>query len=286
MAALREPDAAPAGGGTSAPPTTSSDPSPCAQCHQRPRLGALSRCKQCIREAADAYRQARADAEARVEARKASTPAATKRCKACKQVKPISAFALHPRSLDGHRNACKPCVKKGFRTSKPRSAEQRGKAKAAAAMPEQRARNRQAVRAWSSRHPKASRARTMVHRALRKGLIARPASCQIAGCDVAEVVAHHSDYNAPLEVLFACRGHHRQLHSGVALRLKSDVPRKLARVPKAESIMIDRETKQAKRERTIVPIEELEQRRRKRDAAKPFSGSILEGIIIEEKAAR
>jgi hypothetical protein len=286
MATLRESDLAPAGGGTTAPPITTADPAVCRQCHERPRLGALSRCKKCIKDAADADRRSRAEAQATVAARaKAPNPEGHKRCRACRVVKPLNAFSPHQRSLDGHRHACKPCVKNGFTTAKPRSAEQRARQKAAAAKPERRARNRQAVRAWSARHPKASHARTVVHRALRKGLITRPACCQIAGCDETRVVAHHDDYDAPLAVLHICRPCHKKLHAGTELDLKSDVPPKLARIPRETKGSMTREEKKARRERVLVPVEEMQERRSKRDAAKAVAGTILDTAILEKEPA-
>jgi hypothetical protein len=50
----------------------------CVQCHQQPRLGALSRCVSCIKVSADADRQARAAAETRVSAKAARQAALVK----------------------------------------------------------------------------------------------------------------------------------------------------------------------------------------------------------------
>jgi hypothetical protein len=75
-ASLREPDGL-LGEGVSAPPVTTSQPL-CVKCGERPRLGALRRCKVCLKSDADADRQSRADAEARVEARaEAAAPVAS-----------------------------------------------------------------------------------------------------------------------------------------------------------------------------------------------------------------
>jgi hypothetical protein len=48
----------------------------CTQCKLRPRLAALSRCSDCIKAAADAYRQTRQGAETRVATRKRAQEAA------------------------------------------------------------------------------------------------------------------------------------------------------------------------------------------------------------------
>jgi hypothetical protein len=143
MATLREPDLAQVGGGVTVAPITSSDP--CEQCGRHPRLGALRGCKACLTAAADTVRQVRAEAEARVKAKTQTQQAATKRCKCCGVVKPISSFSPHQRSRDGHRHACKSCVRKGLAVSKPMSAERAARKKAAAADPVRRAKMRAAV---------------------------------------------------------------------------------------------------------------------------------------------
>jgi hypothetical protein len=218
----------------SAPPSSSRpDASLCTVCHERPRLGSLARCKVCLQEAAAAARQSCADAEARVKARE--QPAATKRCKSCGLAKPLASFAPHKKSRDGHRHACKPCVMKGLASSPPRTEDQTRQAKERNGRPERRAKNRQAVKGWRLRNPSAGRARLALYRAKRKGLIAPPSSCQIAGCAEVRTVGHHHDYRRPLDVLHVCRRHHAQLHHGVALKLKPSVPARLKRLPRVEA---------------------------------------------------
>jgi hypothetical protein len=230
MATLRESNLAQVGGCATVPPIISSDL--CEQCGQHPRLGALRRCKRCLTAAADADRQARAEAEARVKAKAEAQQAATKRCKCCGAVKPLSSFAPHKRSRDGHRHACKPCVRRGLAVSKPMSAERTARKRAAAADPARRAKMRAAVADWRRRNPSAGRARLALHRALKKGKVQRPQICQVAGCEATRLVGHHADYGKPLEVLHVCGSHHRQLHSGVALKLKPGVPARLKRIPR------------------------------------------------------
>ena len=215
----------------SRPATT--EAAPCVRCLERPRLGSLTRCKACLQAAAEADRQTRAEAEARVKARtETEAPPATKACRTCKIEKPFSSFSRHRLSRDGHRHDCRHCVKQGRAATKPRPPAQVEKAKVAAAKPERRAANRIAVADWSSRHPLAARARQVLRRAIKSGRISPPATCQVEGCEDGPVVAHHPDYLKPLQVLFACRRHHRLLHNGVILQVKAGVPRKLKRVPK------------------------------------------------------
>jgi hypothetical protein len=229
MAMLREPDGVLTNGvAPAAPPITTNDASLCIVCGERPRLGALARCKQCLQETADTARRTRAEAEATVKAR---DQAATKRCTICKVEKPLSEFGPHHRSRDGKRKACRPCVRAGRALCKPLKPEQAEVQKLAASKPARRAKNKQAVAAWARRNPIAARARQILMRARRRGEVMPPATCQIAKCEATSLVAHHADYGRPLDVLHICRRHHRLLHGGVALKLKPGVPARLRRLP-------------------------------------------------------
>lgn len=229
---LRQPDTAPVGGESIA--AASHDPTLCTICHTNPRLGSLSRCKSCIRQAADADRQARAAAEATANARaQTSKPIAVKRCSVCKVGKPLDEFGRHHKAADGKRKACKLCVRAGRALCKPLRPEQAAVQKLAASKPKRRERNRHAVRSWAQRNPQAARARQFLMRAKRRGEVTPPATCQVADCENAHLIAHHSDYSHPLGVLHMCRRHHRLLHGGVALTLKPGVPAHLVHIPDA-----------------------------------------------------
>src|SRR5262249_28614121 len=114
MATARQHELPLDGGASFAPPALTPDTNLSEQCGQRPRLGALKRCKPCLKASTDADRQSRAEAEAKVEAeRQPSNPATTKVCIACKIEKPLHAFAQHHRATDGKRKSCRACVRAG-----------------------------------------------------------------------------------------------------------------------------------------------------------------------------
>ena len=58
-------------------------------------------------------------------------------------------------------------------------------------------------------HPKKYKARQEVSMAKRKGLIT-PKPCSVCGKQITE--AHHNDYNKPLDVIWLCNLHHREVH--------------------------------------------------------------------------
>lgn len=158
----------------------------------------------------------------------------TKTCRCCSRSKSLSAFALHPLSHDGHRHDCAKCVKAGKTKRDPKKSAVRTRAarRRRKANPTVQARNRIAVREWSRRHPHAHRARTALSRALKRGEVKKPDRCSAKGCARTKLEGHHPDYRAPLDVLWACRSHHRRLHAGEVIPLKAHIDKRLARIPK------------------------------------------------------
>lgn len=180
-------------------------------------------CTPCLRERAAADR---AEREKRLAAAKAKAPTESKRCNCCGKTKPLTNFSLHRTARDGHRKACKTCVKANRTqpTTKPRAPTEK--------TPELVIRIRVGVQHWGKRNPAAAHARAVVHKALRAGTLKKPASCRVKGCDATQLEAHHGSYSKPLAILWCCRSHHKRLHNGAHLTLKAGVDRKLTRIPK------------------------------------------------------
>lgn len=61
-------------------------------------------------------------------------------------------------------------------------------------------------------HPHRTRVNAMVYEAVKAGLLVR-LPCWV--CDKAKTEAHHANYDAPFDVVWLCRSHHRQLHAEV-----------------------------------------------------------------------
>lgn len=61
------------------------------------------------------------------------------------------------------------------------------------------------------KYPRKVAARRMVHEAVRTGSLEKQ-PCEECG-STENVEAHHPDYSNPLDVVWLCREHHRQLHS-------------------------------------------------------------------------
>lgn len=59
------------------------------------------------------------------------------------------------------------------------------------------------------RYPEKERARRATHNAVARGKLTKGPCYQ---CGAEKVEAHHPDYTKPLEVIWACRRHHVELH--------------------------------------------------------------------------
>lgn len=182
-------------------------------------------CTPCLRERAAADR---AEREKRLLEAKAKAPTESKRCNCCNRTKPMTAFSPHRTAKDGHRKACRSCVKAN-RTKPTTAAKPRAKKEMT---PELVIRIRVGVANWGQRNPAAAHARAVVHAALRAGTLKKAASCRVKGCSQTTVEAHHASYRKPLDVLWTCRSHHKRLHNGAHLTLKPGVDPKLTRIPR------------------------------------------------------
>jgi hypothetical protein len=115
-----------------------------------------------------------------------------KSCSRCRVVKPLTEFQVRKASPDGLTAACKTCLRvydrqRGFHGRRDYALEYRTK--------------------YSQRRG----AQVALNNALRDGRI-RALPCLICG-EKAE--AHHTHYDAPLEVVWLCPPHHKQAHAMV-----------------------------------------------------------------------
>lgn len=133
-----------------------------------------------------------------------------KECFKCKTIKPLSEFYKHAQMADGHLNKCKVCAKEDASKHRTENIEkvraydrERGK------NPERIAATLATVRAWRDQDKRRSTAHSAVANALRKGLLLR-AACERCGSE--KSVAHHDDYDKPLDIMWLCQPCHKQRH--------------------------------------------------------------------------
>lgn len=76
----------------------------------------------------------------------------------------------------------------------------------------------ESIRQYRLRNREKKLAHDAVDRAMRAGELAR-LPCWI--CGDAESEAHHADYSRPLDVVWLCRDHHKQLHRETPITIPS-----------------------------------------------------------------
>lgn len=137
----------------------------------------------------------------------------SKRCFKCECVKPLEEFYKHPMMADGHVNKCKECNKNDVTANRNKNIEkiraydrERGK------IPERIKANTEINRAWRQEDTRRSSAHTQVAKAIRNGVLVRQPCTR---CGDAKSLAHHEDYDKPLEVVWLCQPCHKQRHKEI-----------------------------------------------------------------------
>ena len=133
-----------------------------------------------------------------------------KECFKCKAIKPLTEFYKHPAMADGHVNKCKECNKNDVTNNRNKNIEkvraydrERGK------KPERIKANTEITRAWREEDKRRSHAHSSVSYAIQRGYLVRQPCCR---CGESKSVAHHEDYDKPLDVMWLCQPCHKQRH--------------------------------------------------------------------------
>ena len=134
----------------------------------------------------------------------------SKECFKCKTVKPLSEFYKHSAMGDGHLNKCKECTKSDANKHRSENLEKvRAYDRERAHRPERRATNVAVNRAWRQEDKRRQRAHNLVRQAIQKELLVRKPCCR---CGSEKSLAHHEDYDKPLDVMWLCQPCHKQRH--------------------------------------------------------------------------
>jgi len=134
----------------------------------------------------------------------------SKECFKCKTVKPIEDFYKHPKMLDGHVNKCKECNKNDCTANRNKNIEKvRAYDRKRGKIPERAKAAQEISTAWRKADSRRVIAHNAVTRAVRKGTLVR---CPCVRCGKVKSLAHHEDYDKPLEVMWLCQTCHKQRH--------------------------------------------------------------------------
>lgn len=133
-----------------------------------------------------------------------------KTCFKCNTVMPLSEFYKHPKMADGHVNKCKECYKNDSTANRNKNLEKvRAYDRARGKEPERIKAVTEITRAWRVEDSRRHMAHSSVARAVRNGTLVRQPCCR---CEAEKTVAHHEDYDKPLEVVWLCQPCHKQRH--------------------------------------------------------------------------
>jgi len=147
-----------------------------------------------------------------------------KKCSKCNKELPVSEF--YKREGGRLRSACKACtciatgswieknkekhcllVKRYYETNKERINK---KAKERMKSPGAKRMHAKAVKKWIRKNKHKKRCQNNLNDALRYGKIEK-GKCAVCGKN--EVHGHHQDYTEPLDVIWLCPQHHKDIHS-------------------------------------------------------------------------
>ena len=133
-----------------------------------------------------------------------------KECFKCKTVKPLEDFYKHSQMADGHLNKCKACTKNDVNTHRSDNLERIREYDRARGKNKERLKHSAAVtKAWRAEDSRRQKAHSAVSNAIKKGTLIRR-SCERCNCE--KTVAHHDDYDFPLDVMWLCQPCHKQRH--------------------------------------------------------------------------
>ena len=137
----------------------------------------------------------------------------SKECFKCNTVKPLEDFYKHPKMLDGHVNKCKECNKNDVSKHRIENLEKiRAYDRARGKESKRIKANTEITRAWRAEDSRRVLAHSSVSKSIRNGILSRQPCVR---CGEAKSVAHHEDYDKPLDVVWLCQPCHKQRHKEI-----------------------------------------------------------------------
>lgn len=142
----------------------------------------------------------------------------SKKCFKCMTIKPLNEFYKHRQMGDGHLNKCKECAKNDVLEHRLKNLDKiRAYDRARGKNPE-RAKAAQAISlAWRKADARRQVAHVMVKKAIKKGDLVRSPCIR---CGSEKSLAHHEDYDKPLDVMWLCQPCHKQRHKEIIAKFK------------------------------------------------------------------
>ena len=141
-----------------------------------------------------------------------------KTCFKCNTVQPLTEFYKHNAMADGFLNKCRSCTKKDATEHRNKNIERiREYDKERSKNPERRKVNVEINKAWRHEDKRRVQCHSAVARAIRSGELVRNPCIR---CGDVNSLAHHEDYDKPLEVIWFCQPCHKERHKEINQLLK------------------------------------------------------------------
>lgn len=121
-------------------------------------------------------------------------------CTKCKKEKELNEFYKDKRHIDGLSSYCKECHNKGTEDWRKRHIE------------ENKEYHRNYIASYQAKNPNWLKAMNLVSKAIKKGKL-KKLSCE--RCGNPKAIAHHPfyKYSEPLNVIWLCCKHHKEIHA-------------------------------------------------------------------------
>jgi hypothetical protein len=133
-----------------------------------------------------------------------------KQCTTCSAEKPLDDFYKCKSLPGGLHHLCKDCMKKKALARRLANPERtREYDRKYSTTPARKAALARSAKRYQVTFPSRVRANASVKNALKTGALKRQ-PCWVCGC---AAVAHHPDYDRPLDVVWLCDAHHKQTHA-------------------------------------------------------------------------
>jgi len=118
-----------------------------------------------------------------------------KRCRGCKEIKPLRDFPESKDHHGGYHSHCQICKKQKERLWRIKNKDFLNKRR----------------KQYNIDHPNKQNARNVFRNAVQRKELLRPNRCSTCGI-VGKIDGHHEDYNKPLEIVWLCKRCHRLRH--------------------------------------------------------------------------
>jgi hypothetical protein len=136
-----------------------------------------------------------------------------KTCFKCNVSKPLVNFYKHSAMADGYLGKCKECTKLDANNHRANNLERiRQYDRDRAKNPERSKASAEISKAWRSEDKRRMKCHNAVARAIKSGALTR---LPCVRCKEVKSLAHHEDYDEPLNVMWLCQPCHKQRHKEI-----------------------------------------------------------------------